>query len=92
MLTVSGIAELVIGLLAQECGKPAAQMRSELEALGPNLPVDSVLVVEILAKVEEACGVRLQVDAKIAGSTRSVMTFARAVHRALGGADGSAEQ
>ena len=58
-LAVSEIAEIVIGFLAAESGIPASQLRADLEAAGPELPVDSLLVVEVLVKVEDACGVRL---------------------------------
>lgn len=87
-LAVSDIAELVIALLAEEAGKSSAQMRAELAAAGRELPVDSLLIAEIMAKVEDACGVRLHVDAELGRATRSVISFARCVHRALEGADG----
>lgn len=82
-LTVSDIAGIVIGLLAEESGVSAGELRAELEAAGPQMPVDSLLVVEVLTRVEDACGVRIQVDAEVARSARSVMTFARTVHKAL---------
>ena len=50
-LAVSEIAEIVIGFLAAESGIPASQLRADLEAAGPELPVDSLLVVEVLVKV-----------------------------------------
>ena len=82
-LTVSDIADVVIGLLAVESGISAGELRAELEAAGPQMPVDSLLLVEVLTKVEDVCGVRIQVDADVARSTRSVMTLARKVHQAL---------
>jgi acyl carrier protein len=82
-LAVSEIAEIVIGFLAAESGIPASQLRADLEAAGPELPVDSLLVVEVLVKVEDACGVRLEINEEVARSTRSVMTFARSIRRAL---------
>jgi hypothetical protein len=82
-LTVSDIADIVIGLLAAEQGISPAVLQVKLEAAGPLLPVDSLLVAEILTKVEAACGVRIHVDAEAARSTRSVMTFAQTVDRAL---------
>jgi len=78
-LAVSEIAEIVIGFLAAESGIPAARLRADLEAAGPELPVDSLLVVEVLVKVEDACGVRVEVNEEVARSTRSVMTFARSI-------------
>ena len=82
-LTVDEIADIVIGLLAEKAGVPADQMRAELEAAGTDLPVDSVLIVEVLAKVGEACGARIPANAETARSTGSVMAFARTVHKVV---------
>lgn len=82
-LTVADITGIVIGLLAEDSGISPGAQRAQLEAAGAQLPVDSLLVAEILTRVEGACGVRIQVDAEAARSTRSVMTFARTVHKAL---------
>lgn len=82
-LTVDEIADIVIGLLAEKAGIPAGHIRAKLEAAGPDLPVDSVLIAEILSRVEEACGARIPADAEAARSTGSVMAFARTVHRAI---------
>jgi len=82
-LTVSDIAEIVIDLLAEEQGVSPGELRAELESAGTQMPVDSLLVAEVLTRVEDACGVRIQVDAEVARSARSVLTFARTVHQAL---------
>jgi hypothetical protein len=80
---VGDIIEIVIGLMAEDSGVSTGALRAELEAAGHHLPVDSLLVAEVLTRVEGACGVRIQVDAAVARSTRSVLTFARTVHEAL---------
>lgn len=82
-LTVDEIVGIVIELLAKNAGAPASQMRADLEAAGPELPVDSLLVVEVLARVGEACGVRIPLDEETAMSTGSVMAFACTVHKAI---------
>lgn len=82
-LTVDEIVDIVIGLLAEKAGVPADQMRAQLEAAGPELPVDSVLIAEVLSRVEKACGARIPADAEAARSTGSVMAFARTVHKAI---------
>lgn len=82
-LTAAEIAEIVIVLLAEVRGVPPGVLRAELEAAGSQLPVDSVLIAEILTRVEDVCGVRVDVDAEAARSTRSVVTFARTVYQAL---------
>ena len=80
---MSDIAEIVIGLLAAQAKVSPHELRTQLEAAGRELPVDSLLIAEILTRVEDACSVRIQVDADAARSTRSVMTFSRTVHKAL---------
>lgn len=80
---MTDIAGIVIDLLAQESGVLPDELLAELEAGGPQLPVDSLLVAEVLTRVEDTCGVRIHVDAEAAKSTRSVLTFARTVYKAL---------
>lgn len=82
-LTVDEIVGITIGLLAEKAGVPAEQMRADLEAAGPGLPVDSIVLVEVLAKVGEACGVRIPLNEETAMSTGSVLAFARTVHKAI---------
>lgn len=82
-LTVIDIIGIVIGLLAEESHVPPSELRAKLEADGQELPVNSLLVVEVLTKVEAACGVRLPVTKAVAMSTRSVLSFAWAVRRQL---------
>jgi acyl carrier protein len=81
--TVSTIAGMVIALLAEDSHVSPDELETRLAAGGRELPVDSLLIVEILTKVESAYGVRIQVDAEAARSTRSVMAFARTIHKAL---------
>jgi hypothetical protein len=73
----------MVSLLAENMGVPPGELWAELAAAGRQLPVDSLLVAEVLTRVEDACGVRIHVDAEAARSTRSVMTFARTVQIAL---------
>jgi acyl carrier protein len=89
-LTVDDIVVIVIGLLAEQAGVSAAQMRAELEAGGPELPVDSLLIAEILSRVEEACGASVPADADAARSAGSVTAFAATVYRAIPAEGGTA--
>jgi hypothetical protein len=82
-LTVEEIVDLVIGFLAVESHLQPGELRAELEAAGSGLPVNSLLVVEVLSKVEAACEIRLPVTKEVAASTRSVLAFAEAIHREL---------
>ena len=83
ILTVDDIIDIVIGFLAAESDMPADQLRADLEAAGEGLPVNSLLVVEVLTKVEAACGVRLPVTKAVAMSTRSVLAFAWTIRSEL---------
>jgi acyl carrier protein len=89
-LTVDEIVGIVIGLLAEKAGVPADQMRADLEAAGLELPVDSILIAEILSRVEEACGARIPADAEAARSTGSVTAFACTVYKAIPVEEGTA--
>lgn len=80
---MSAIAGIVIALLAEDSRVQPDELRAKLVAAGAELPVDSLLIAEVLTRVEDACDVRILVDAEAARSTRSVMTFARTVHGAL---------
>jgi acyl carrier protein len=77
--SLEDIVEAVIEFLAQLQDRDPAQLRAELEEAGQELPVDSILVVEILTRIEERYGVKIPTDAEAAHSTRSVYTFARTV-------------
>jgi acyl carrier protein len=76
---VSDVIDIVVRLLAEERQESEADIRVWLEEAGPDMPIDSLLIVEILARVEEECGVRIPADADAARSMRSVRTFAEAV-------------
>ncbi|MCH0573074.1 acyl carrier protein [Streptomyces sp. MUM 136J] len=80
---VDGIASVVIEFLAELQEKTAAQVRTELEDGGAELPVDSLLIVEILTRVEERYSIAIPADRQSAEATRSVRAFARAVREAI---------
>ncbi|MFI7126848.1 phosphopantetheine-binding protein [Nonomuraea sp. NPDC050153] len=69
--------------LAQLQGRDPDELRMELETAGQELPVDSILVVEILTRIEERYGIAIRADAEAARSTRSVYTFAGTVLQAI---------
>lgn len=79
VLTEEDVEDIVIELLAAERGMRPAELREELEAAGADLPVDSVLMVEVLVNVEKRCGVRIPADPEAARSLRSVKEFARTI-------------
>lgn len=78
--TVQEIADIVIDYLAEYQERPRQEVHEELAALGPDLPIDSVLIMEILARVEEHFGVCVPADAEAGRSLRSVWAFAETVY------------
>ncbi|MFE2285616.1 phosphopantetheine-binding protein [Streptomyces sp. NPDC059443] len=77
------ITSIIIELLAELQGQSAAEVRAELEESGAELPVDSLLIVEILTRIEEHYSVTIPADRESAQATRSVQSFARAVLEAI---------
>jgi acyl carrier protein len=73
------IEDRIIELLAEQGHQDAGQLRDELEALGDELPVDSLLAAEIVAEIEEIFGISLPATAETAENLRSVKKFARAI-------------
>ncbi|WP_167368176.1 phosphopantetheine-binding protein [Streptomyces agglomeratus] len=75
--------DIVIDFLAEHQGRPSQELYEELAARGQDLPVDSVLVMEILARIEQYFKVRIPADAEAGRSLRSVWAFAETVHDSL---------
>lgn len=78
--SVDDIIDVIIDLLAQDAGRVPAELRADLEALGEELPVDSILAAEVLARVEAAFGMRMPATVESSRNLRSVVRFAQAVH------------
>ncbi|MFE0824183.1 phosphopantetheine-binding protein [Streptomyces sp. NPDC058847] len=77
------IVSVTIDFLAEHEGIPAGELREQLEQEGLELPVDSLLVVEILTRIEERYHVAIPADREAAQATRSVRAFAAAVLDAI---------
>jgi acyl carrier protein len=73
------IEDLIIGLLAEDAGANPADLREQLEDLGDWLPIDSLLAVEVLARVEEHYGVTFPTTPEAAKNLTSVTAFAEAI-------------
>ena len=73
------IENLIITLLAELQGKDPETLRSELETAGEKLPIDSLLIVEILVQVQEVCGVELPANVESAKNLATVTSFAQAI-------------
>ena len=78
-MTLDEIEELIIGLLAADAGADPAAFRAELLTRGDEMPIDSLLAAEVLARVEQQCGVDLPATAENAKNLQSVTAFARAI-------------
>ena len=74
------IEDLTIELLAEEAKCSPGEMRQWLEELGDELPIDSILLVEVVVRVEERCGVQLPTTAETVRILRSVRDFAVMVY------------
>jgi acyl carrier protein len=74
------IEDLTIELLAGEAKWSPGEMRQCLEEAGGDLPIDSILLVEVVVRVEERCGVRLPTTLETARNLRSVRDFAVMVY------------
>ena len=74
------IEDLTIGFLAEEAKCSPAEMRQCLEEGGGALPIDSILLVEVVVRVEEHCGVQLPTTLETAQNLRSVRDFAAMVY------------
>jgi acyl carrier protein len=81
--SVREIVEVVIDYLAEYQQRSAEEVLEELAVGGEDLPVDSLLVVEILTRVEERFGVSVPADAQAGRSMRSVWAFSETVHDAM---------
>ena len=75
------IEDLIFELLAEESGKDPVALRQELEEAGEEMPIDSLLAAEVVAAVEERCGVELPATSDTVSNLRSVGDFAAMVHR-----------
>jgi len=70
---------VVVEFLAELQDRDPDELRMELEEAGEELPVDSILIVEILTRIEERYGISVPADEEAARSTRSVRTFATTI-------------
>ncbi|MFD8115180.1 MULTISPECIES: phosphopantetheine-binding protein [Streptomyces griseus group] len=70
---------MVVEFLAELQDRDPDELWMELEGAGEELPVDSILVVEILTRIEERYGISVPADEEAARSTRSVRTFASTI-------------
>jgi acyl carrier protein len=75
------IEDLIFELLAEEAGTNPVALRQQLEEAGEEMPIDSLLAAEVVAAVEERCGVQLPATSETSRNLCSVRDFAVMVHR-----------
>ncbi|MEU6071050.1 acyl carrier protein [Streptomyces sp. NPDC047082] len=78
--SVQEIVDIVIDFLAEHQDRPRSDVYEELAAQGQDLPVDSVLIMEILARIEQHFDVTIPADAEAGRSLRSVWAFSETVY------------
>jgi acyl carrier protein len=83
-LTQDSAESLVIELLAEEFGRDSDDVRAELEGEGPQMPVDSLDILDILQALEDRTGLRVKADKKTGRSMRSVRDFATRICEVAG--------
>lgn len=81
--TQRAIEDVIIELLAEDGGVNPADLRLQLEEQGPGLPIDSLLAVEVLVRVEQRFGVQLDANPATAAAMQSVAAFASTVRDAI---------
>jgi acyl carrier protein len=74
------IEDLTIELLAEEAKCSPGEMRQRLDKAGVNLPIDSILLVEVVVRVEDRYGAHLPTTLDTARNLRSVRDFAVMVY------------
>lgn len=79
MRSSTEVEDLIIELLAANAGRDPADLRAELANAGAELPVDSLLAVEVLNRVQEVCAVRLSANEETARAMRSIRAYALVV-------------
>ncbi|HEY0888664.1 MAG TPA: acyl carrier protein [Nocardioides sp.] len=83
MISKEEIEQLIVELLADDRGMDTHDLWEELNDLGVTMPVDSLLAVEIVVRLEQQLGIDLPTTADTTKALRSVKTFAEAVWNAL---------
>lgn len=78
MVSWQDVADVVIELLAEDAGRSSEEVRAGLGAAG-GWPIDSLLLVEVMPRVEDRFGVKIPETADAARAFGSVQAFAEMV-------------
>lgn len=69
------VEAVILELLGKELEAEPGELREQLAASGAELPIDSLILVEIMADVEKRFGVRVPEDLATAAALQSVSAF-----------------
>jgi acyl carrier protein len=73
------IEDVILELLAEDLGQDRDELRRALEEQGAEMPVDSLLAVEALVRLEALYGIEMPTNAETGLAMKSVGTYAEAV-------------
>lgn len=73
------IEDVILELMAEDLGQDRDDLRRALEELGADMPVDSLLAMETLVRLETLYGIEMPTDAATGLAMKSVITYAHAV-------------
>lgn len=90
MLNWQDVADVVIELLAEDAGRSPDEVRASLGVAG-GWPIDSLLLVEVLPRVEARFGVKIPETVEAARAFGTVQAFAEMVAAAASGAAGTSD-
>ena len=88
-MTDQEVAQVVLELLAEDAGRSVDEVRATLDAVGQGWPIDSLLVVEILQRVEERFAVRVPETVEASRTFTSVKAFSSMIAKVAASADAS---
>jgi acyl carrier protein len=73
--TRGDVEAVILELLGKELEAEPEELREQLAASGAELPIDSLILVEIMVDVEKRFGVRVPEDSATAAALQSVSAF-----------------
>lgn len=82
-MTYEDVVSVILGYLAEDAQCNPDDLRDELLAQGLEMPIDSLLAVDVLVRVQNATGVTLLPTEETATAMRSIQKFAELVCRHL---------
>jgi len=75
-LTVAVVIDLTLGCLAKYLGEDKQTLEARLRADGPNMPIDSLDLFDVLSEVRQLTGLRLPAKKCKRDTLRSIGAFA----------------